>query len=143
MDEEAKRAAKRHSSHKQSLPPQIHKALPRSRTSAIRTFWAELEHRHNGAWQKSTRYTRFKAIDELDITRASQACWKLSQSLPRKLLSVLTQLRMGHALLQQHLYRIKQVDSPTCPCCKRYPEMIFHYLMECRAHYTLRTRLRQ
>lgn len=142
-DEEAKRAAKGRSSHKRNLPPQIHKTLPRSRTSAVRTFRAELERRHNEDWRKSTRYTRFKAIDESNATTASRAYWKLSQSLSRKLLAILTQLRTGHAPLQQHLHRIKQVDSPTCPCCKRYPETVFHYLMECRAHRTPRAQLRQ
>ncbi|KAE9384391.1 hypothetical protein BT96DRAFT_773189, partial [Gymnopus androsaceus JB14] len=55
----------------------------------------------------------------------------------------LTQLRIGHAPLQKHLYNINRVDSPLCPCCKRHPETVYHYLMECPAHRTRRDRMRR
>ncbi|KAJ3836538.1 hypothetical protein F5878DRAFT_512710, partial [Lentinula raphanica] len=52
-------------------------------------------------------------------------------------------LRTGHAPLQAHLFRIKKVDSPTCPCCRQHPETVFHYLFQCNAHRTHRNRLRR
>ncbi|KAE9388971.1 hypothetical protein BT96DRAFT_835545, partial [Gymnopus androsaceus JB14] len=51
-------------------------------------------------------------------------------------------LQTGHSPLYQHLYHIKQVDSPMCPCCKRKPKTVFHYLMECPSHCTLQACLR-
>ncbi|KAJ3780189.1 hypothetical protein GGU10DRAFT_279779, partial [Lentinula aff. detonsa] len=67
----------------------------------------------------------------------------LSRDLPRKLVTVLIQLRTGHAPLQAHLYKIKKVDTHTCPCCKRHPETVFHYLIQCRTHCTHQDQLRQ
>ncbi|KAE9395065.1 hypothetical protein BT96DRAFT_826774, partial [Gymnopus androsaceus JB14] len=68
---------------------------------------------------------------------------KLSRGLPRKLLSILTQLRTGHIPLQKHLFNIKCAGTPTCPCCGNHPETIYHYLMECTAHNAARNRLRR
>ncbi|KAJ3763915.1 hypothetical protein EV360DRAFT_11659, partial [Lentinula raphanica] len=52
-------------------------------------------------------------------------------------------LRTGHAPLQAHLFRIKRVDIPTCPCCKQHPETVFHYLIQCSAHHAHRNQLRR
>ncbi|KAJ3996588.1 hypothetical protein F5050DRAFT_1816959, partial [Lentinula boryana] len=41
-----------------------------------------------------------------------------------------------------HLAKIKRVETPTCPCCKRHPETVFHYLIQCSTHHTHRNRLR-
>lgn len=142
-DEEAKKAAAGRSSPKRRLPSQLHKPLPKSRTSVVRIFRDKLNAQHNEAWKKSPRYAKFSAIDASDATTASRAYLKLSRYLPRKLLAVLTQLRTGHIPLQRHLHRIKKTDSDTCPCCKRHPETVFHYLMECPAHSTSRARLRR
>ncbi|KAE9407133.1 hypothetical protein BT96DRAFT_746098, partial [Gymnopus androsaceus JB14] len=55
----------------------------------------------------------------------------------------LTQIRTGHIPLNSHLHRIQLADSPDCPCCKRHPETVFHYLLECPAHCAPRNRLQR
>lgn len=52
-DEEAKRAAAGRSSQKKYLLAQLHKPLPRSRTSMVRTYKTTLETRHDESWRKS------------------------------------------------------------------------------------------
>lgn len=129
-DEEAKIAAAGRSGPRTRLPLQLHKPLPRSRTSIVQTYRAKLEEQHNKTWRTSPRYAKFSLIDASEATKASRSYWKLSRNLPRKLLSILTQLRTGHAPLCLHLHRICQADSPECPCCKRHPKTVIHYLME-------------
>lgn len=141
-DEEAKRAAAGRSSQRKYLPAQLHKPLPRSRTSIVRTFKTTLDTLHDQSWRKSPRFARFSQIDGSEASKASRAYWKLSRNLPRKLLSLLTQMRTGHIPLNVHLHRIQRTDSPECPCCKRHPETVLHYLMECQAHRAPRYRLR-
>lgn len=123
-----------------SVGPWIEIVLLASRNSVYKQ---ELEKHHDRAWKDSPRYRKFKRIDSSTATAASRAYWKLSRGLPRKLLSILTQLRTGHAPLQKHLNNIRKVNSPTCPCCKRHPETVYHYLMECPAHRAPRDRLRR
>ncbi|KAE9406955.1 hypothetical protein BT96DRAFT_794010, partial [Gymnopus androsaceus JB14] len=64
-DAEAKKAAASttQSSPNHKLPSQLHKPLPRSRTSVVRTFKRELERRHADGWKESPRYAKFRGID--------------------------------------------------------------------------------
>lgn len=142
-DEEAKKAAAGRSSPRRKLPTQLHNPLPRSRTSIVRTYRTYLDTQHDEAWRSSPRYAKFSLIDNSEATKASRAYWKLSRNLPRKLLSILTQIRTGHVPLNAHLHRIQRADSPECPCCKRHPETVFHYLIECPSHRAPRSRLRR
>ncbi|THU78437.1 hypothetical protein K435DRAFT_591811, partial [Dendrothele bispora CBS 962.96] len=54
----------------------------------------------------------------------------------------LVQLRTGHIPLRKHLHRICRADTPICPCCRRHPETVHHFLLRCPAHATARQRLR-
>jgi ribonuclease HI len=129
-DREAKKASGGLSSPKDQLPPQLHKPLPRSRTAAVRVFRRHLEAQHNRRWKKSPRHCAFQSIDPSDATKASRNYIKLVQNLPRRHVSLLTQLRTGHVPLQKHLHSITKAESNTCPCCRRAPETVFHYLMQ-------------
>lgn len=76
------------------------KSLPRSQTAIVHTFRMHLEGEHD-LWEQSPESRTFRKIDP-----SSRAYWKLSRAFPRKLLSILTQLRRGHIPLQKHLNRI-------------------------------------
>ncbi|KAF5392001.1 hypothetical protein D9757_003364 [Collybiopsis confluens] len=141
-DEEAKRAAMGRSSRRRRLPEGLRKGLPRSRTSAVRVFRRDLERRHDERWRRSPRYDRFRDIDPSPATKASREYWKLSRHLPRRLVSILTQLRTGHIPLYSHLHKIKCIETPICPCCERHVETVHHYLFQCIAHRNARDRLR-
>jgi zinc-binding in reverse transcriptase len=62
--------------------------------------------------------------------------------LPRKLASVLPQLRTGHTPLAKHLHRIGKADSPTCPACQQDDETVQHLILHCQAHQAARQKLR-
>lgn len=141
-DSEAKKAAMGQTSYRSYLPSQLQQPLPRSRTSVVRVFAKELGYRHSEIWNKSPRYEKFQAINASNATMASRGYWKLLRELPRKLLTILTQLRMGHIPLQRHLHRIRRTETDVCPCCKQCPETVFHYIMQCSTHRVPRARLR-
>ncbi|KAJ3983256.1 hypothetical protein F5890DRAFT_1395129, partial [Lentinula detonsa] len=73
----------------------------------------------------------------------SRKYWKMARDLPRKLITVPTQLRTGYMPLHAHLSKIGKVNSPTCPSCRKHPETVFHYLLQCTTHRLHRTRLRR
>jgi ribonuclease HI len=53
--------------------------------------------------------------------------------LPRARVVLLYRLITGHIPLQNHLFRIQAVDSPTCQSCKEAPETVAHFLTRCPA----------
>lgn len=57
--------------------------------------------------------------------------------------AAITQLCTGHALLAQHLKRIKRANLATCTHCKQAKEDVLHYLIRCPAHEHTRTNLKQ
>jgi hypothetical protein len=104
--------------------------------------WAyneKLKRRAQKIWQKSPRFERMKKTDP---TTPSDKYIKLITNLPRKLASILTQLRTGHAPLAKHLHRIGKNDSPICPACQQGEESIQHFLLHCPAHQKARQTMR-
>eukprot|EP00918_Siedleckia_nematoides_P067420 GHVU01146787.1.p1 GENE.GHVU01146787.1~~GHVU01146787.1.p1 ORF type:complete len:468 (+),score=28.56 GHVU01146787.1:74-1405(+) len=139
----AKEAASGYTSERSSLPTLLHRALPRNHTSTIRSFAKTLAQRHETEWSASPRSVRYKDIDEANASKTSRTFWKISRELPRRLSSILVQLRTGHIPLQKHLHRIQRANSDICPCCKLHPETVFHYLMMCPVHKGPRASLRR
>jgi hypothetical protein len=64
---------------------------------------------------------------------ASQKFLKLisNKRISRKAASIIFQLRVGHAPLNQYLYRFKKVDNPQCPACSHPEETAVHFLLQC------------
>jgi hypothetical protein len=66
---------------------------------------------------------------------------QLITPLPRKLVSILTQLRTGHVRLAKHLHCLGKYDSPKCPACQQSNETIQHLILPCPAHKEARQAL--
>jgi len=77
-----------------------------------------------------------------DPTTPSNRYINLITKLPRKLASILPQLRMGHAPLAKHLHRIRKINSPICPVCQQSEETIQHLILHCPVHQAARQTLR-
>ncbi|TFY52761.1 hypothetical protein EVJ58_g9832 [Rhodofomes roseus] len=137
-DEEAKRAARGEGSAAAQLPRWLRASLPISLAKVRQTFNEELGEKARAEWRTSPRTER---MDRVDPDLPSRKYGKLVERLPRRHASILFQLRTEHAPLQQHLHRIKKVDSPTCPNCDTARESVYHYLLECPAHDDQRARL--
>ena len=60
-----------------------------------------------------------------------------SAGFPRRTLSALRRLRMGHAGVAAHLHRFNMSDSPLCATCL-VPETVKHYLLDCAQYTALR-----
>jgi hypothetical protein len=93
-DEEAKKAITDGSSRKRELPMLLRKTLPHSKSAAKWTHNEKLKRLAQKSWQKSKRYDRMKKTDP---TTPLNKLINLVAKLPRKLVSILAQLRTGHA----------------------------------------------
>jgi zinc-binding in reverse transcriptase len=116
----------------------LRKTLPHSKSAAKWTHNEKLKRLAQKSWQKSKRYDRMKKTDP---TTPSNKFINLVAKLPRKLVSILAQLRTGHAPLAKHLHRIGKMDSPICPACSQCEETIQHFMLHCTAHQVARQAL--
>ena len=130
-DKEAKRAAGRHSSTDKDLPGYIRKAMKRS-ISALRQ---EHSKKANAEWKKewneSERFKRFKAPDIVSPSSKKFLSLISGHRIPRKMSSLIFQLRVGHAPLNGYLHRFEKVDSAQCPACGEERETPEHFILRC------------
>jgi hypothetical protein len=77
-------------------------------------------------------------MKKTDPTAMSNKYLMLITPLPKKMASILMQMRTGHTPLAKHLHCIGKADSPTCPACQQHEEMIEHLLLHCPAHQDTR-----
>ena len=127
------------SSSAQNLPKMLRDTLQHSKSALKQAYNEKLNRKAQKTWKKSPRYDR---LNKTDPKAPSNAYIKLITNLPRRLASILTQLRTGHAPLAKHLHRIKKRDSPICPACLQRPETVQHFLLHCPAHKDARQALR-
>ena len=137
-DEQAKKAITEGSSGRSELPRHLKKMLPYSKSALKWAYNEKLKHRVQKTWQKSSRFEHMKKTDP---TTPSDKYIKLITNLLRKLASILTQLRTGHAPLAKHLHRIGKSDSLICPVCQQGEESVQHFILHCPAHQEARQRL--
>ena len=84
---------------------------------------------------------RYPRLGSTDASVPSPRFHKLAADLTRKKASLLVQLRMGHVPLNQHLVRIRAVESPLCPTYYKREETVRHYLLACPAYASQRRSL--
>ena len=109
---------------KKPLPCSI-PALHHSNLSSLRRKWRR-------RWKNSPRY---RSASRIDDSLPSNSYIKLIDTLDRNQSALLTQLRTGHSPLNQHLFRIRRSETPTCPHCRGItPKTVKHFLLHC-PHY--------
>ena len=132
-DELAKQAAQGDSSPKRLLPsllrtnplPDSIPAIHQANLTLLRKNWKK-------RWKKSLR---FPLINSIDVSLPSNNFLKLINSLDRCQSALIAQLRTGHSQLNQHLFRIRRSETPSCPHCNGITvESVKHYLTQC-PHY--------
>ncbi|SJL06791.1 uncharacterized protein ARMOST_10133 [Armillaria ostoyae] len=142
-DEEAKTAARGDDSELRKLPAPLRKPIPYNKSSLLREFYAKQKRQADQAWRKSPRYSRFRHVDSATAQRAARRYRKLATSMPRKITSIMVQLRTGHIGLNRHLFNIQRVESPACPKCSYPNESVHHYLIRCPAYQNEREMLQR
>ena len=138
-DEEAKKAITVGSSEARKLPKLLRKTLPCSKSAVKWAHNKKLKCLAQKDWQSSKRYDRMKKTDP---TTPSNKYIDLVTTLPRKLASILSQLRTGHAPLAKHLHHIGKTNSLICPACQQSNETVQHFMLHCPAHQAARQTLR-
>jgi ribonuclease HI len=130
-DREARRAAEGHASDALDLPKYLRKPLKISISALRQAHNKEANETWKKDWQNSERYKRFRAPDI--VTPSSKKFIQLTSnpSIPRRTASLIYQLRVGHAPLNEYLHRFRKVDSPRCPACGAPRETVHHYIKRC------------
>jgi hypothetical protein len=132
-EREAKRAAEGTSSERKLLPTYLRKPLPTNPAAVKRAHHDTLKRRWAESWRKSPRGKRAGQIEE--NAPSKKFLDSISQSkLSREAASRITQLRIGHAPVNQYLKRVGRVDSARCPACGADTETTEHYLLLCPAY---------
>ena len=94
----------------------------------------KLKQRWVTSWNDSPRYhrTRYKDL----LTPYSQKFLKYisNEEISRKTASLIFQLRVGHAPINQYLHRFKKVDNPQCLACGHPTETAEHIILHCPSY---------
>ena len=130
-DELAKNAADRTNSDKKDLPPYLRKALGHSKSALRQAHNEKLKKQWAKNWTESPRYHRMQFQDLLTPYSQKYLKYISSKEIPRKTASLIFQLRVGHAPINQYLHRFKKIDSPCCPACGHPKETVEHYILFC------------
>ena len=136
-DAEAKLAALGESSSVRLLPPPLRRELPVSLPKAKQVYNKKLEAQAAERWRASKRGEKMRRVDS---TLPSSRFQKLVASLPRRNVSLLIQLRTGHAPLNHHLHTIGRADTQRCPGCGASKETVTHFVLQC-PKYALQRRI--
>jgi ribonuclease HI len=133
-DEEAKKAAQGQSSTLEELPKYLRKPLTKSISVLKQAHNAAANIKWKETWHASKRFKRFRADDI--ISPHSKKFLKLTSEhdISRKMASLIFQLRVGHAPLNEYLFQFKKVDSARCPACGEESETAEHYILKCPSY---------
>lgn len=138
VDKRAKEAACQTNVDNNALSSSINEIFASS-SKLRQTHYDELKSLIAERWSNSPRYrTHSKFFPSLPSTSFA----KLTEGLPRRHVSILTQLRSGHAPLQYHLHKLGKVPSPLCPTCGIEKETVHHFLMTCPGYRHFRDVMR-
>ena len=139
MDVEAKRAARGETSPQTELPNWLANApLPASLSKVRQALNDSFKKKALAEWKESPRAVRATQVDP-DLP--SKKFLKLIAPLPRHQASLLTQLCMGHAPLNEHLHRIGKAETDRCPSCKQARETVVHLILDCPEHEEARAQM--
>jgi ribonuclease HI len=130
-DKEAKQAAKGQSSDKANLPRYVQRKLKNS-VSALRQ--ANIKEKNTAwtkEWQASTRHKCFKATDTVPPSAQKFLTLTSDHRIARKSASLIFQLRVEHAPLNDYLHCYKITNSARCPACGDPRETVEHFLLHC------------
>ena len=140
VDSEAKKAAEGSDNNRNCNFGILKRPLPTSRSAYRQKLRDEVRSIYEKEFRQGPRYRRITTIDP---SMPSNSFHKLTLELPRRYVSLLTQLRTNHIPLQAYLHKFKLADTPICQLCEGAPETVTHYIMFCPRHATHRRKLRR
>jgi ribonuclease HI len=130
-DREAKAAAEGDSSGRFQLPKYLWKPVKMG-TSAIKQDYNK---RSNEGWKEewiaSDSYKWLKMPNTVSPASKKFLLLTSDDRIPKQKSSLLFQLRVGHAPLNDYLFRFKKVESARCPACGNARESVDHFILKC------------
>ena len=130
-DKEAKLAADGHNSDSKDLPKYIRKKLKLSVSALRQANNKERNEAWKKEWMASKSYTRLRTKDTENPVCQKFITLTSDHRIPRRMASLIFQLRVGHVPLNKYLHRFKKVDNASCPACSDPHESVEHYLLQC------------
>lgn len=131
VDGHAKQAALGNASHPNEIPKDIRNGI-KVNASAVKSKYKEkLLTQTMNAWKHSKYFNKMKAIDARMTGKRRGIYMKIIKGLSRRRISILTQLRTGHAPLNNHLHKIGKAENDKCQNCCNSKETVKHYLVDC------------
>ena len=137
-DVEAKKAAEGRANNTNCHFGILKHPLPISRSAHLQQLREEDLAQYRQGFQNGPRSHRTVVYD---TSMPSSKYRKLTYTLHRRFVSLLTQLRTNHIPLQAYLHRFKLVDSPICQNCQSAPETVAHFLFFCTKYTAQRDTL--
>ena len=138
VDTEAKKAADNPEANVNARFGILARGLPVSRSAHRQKLKDAAKAKYVRSFRDGPRFHRMVAFDP---SMPSRKFLNSIAKLPRRFVSILTQLRTNHVPLQAYLHRFKRADSPTCQQCFSAPETVSHYLFFCNKYATQRLHL--
>ena len=132
-DREAKKAAKGKTSDKKILPSYLRKPLLINPSAVKQAHHENLMKKWKKDWNESDRGKHTARLDR--STPSKKFLNAIShKELSRIDASRIAQFRLGHAPVNQHLKRIRRVDSARFPACGDEEETAEHFMLRCPAY---------
>src|SRR6202522_577188 len=138
VDTEAKKAADNPEANVNTRFGILVRSLPVSRSAHRQKLKDAAKVKYVRSFRDGPRFHRMVAFDP---SMPSRKFLNSIAKLPRRFVSILTQLRTNHVPLQAYLHRFKRADSPTCQQCFSAPETVSHYLFFCNKYTAQRLTL--
>ncbi|GAA5848396.1 hypothetical protein JCM8547_004502 [Rhodosporidiobolus lusitaniae] len=113
--------------------------FPESRSALRAYFDLDLPERWNASWRSPGTFGA--PLRRVDHHAPSKHILRLHERLPRRLSSLLTQLRDGHSHLKADRYRSRVSPTDRCECGA--PETLSHFLLSCPLYRRQRAVLAQ
>ena len=129
VDQEAKKAAQGYLSPWKDLPKFLQKLLPISVSALHQEVNASIQRHWVHQWKASPHYNHLWSIDNSVLLKKFL---KLTSPLSHRQSSLLMQLQTSHIGLNQWLFKIQCLDTPTCPHYQGITvETVCHLLFKC------------
>ena len=130
-DKEAKAAAGGDTAAKNELPKCLRRPIKKSTSALKQKYNKTINNEWKKEWNASGRYKRFRAKD-LDTPSSMKYLNLISDHrISRNSASLIFQLRVGHAPLNEYLFRFGKVASARCPACGAASETPEHFILRC------------
>ena len=115
-------------SMRELLPIPLRKKIPVGKSTAYQGYTKKVQKSLEEWFANSLRY---HCMREIEWSMLSSKFRKDMHNLTHRQMSILVQLRSGHAPLNKHLHQLGKAESPRFLACQVSNETVHHFLVAC------------